>query len=49
VIELFRPIPASCAVGIHPNDAAEATTRMVLIVDLIAQPGVVAIGEPGDR
>jgi len=36
------------AIGIHPNDAAEASHQdWRLIVDLIAQPGVVAIGETG--
>ncbi len=36
------------AVGIHPNDAAEAGQRdWPLIIDLINRPGVVAVGETG--
>jgi TatD DNase family protein len=36
------------AVGIHPNDAAQAGPRdWPLIVDLVDRPGVVAIGETG--
>ena len=36
------------AVGIHPNDAAEAGQRdWPLITDLINRPGVVAVGETG--
>ena len=36
------------AVGIHPNDAAEAGQRdWPVIVDLVIRPGVVAVGETG--
>jgi len=49
VLELAQAHPGVfAAVGIHPNDAAEADQQdWPVIVDLIAQPGVVAIGETG--
>jgi TatD DNase family protein len=49
VIELAQAHPGVfAAVGIHPNDAAEASqVDWSVIVDLIGQPRVVAIGETG--
>jgi TatD DNase family protein len=49
VVELARSHRGIfAAVGIHPNDAAEATEAdWTAIVDLAARPAVVAIGETG--